>query len=112
MELNEAQEQCLKTNTYKTNTELMVCCILGVNSEAGEVAGKLDKWMRKNHNLNISPEFKKEMALELFDVMWFVSGAAKSLGYTFEELMQMGLEKLADRAKRNQIQSLEGGDHR
>lgn len=109
--LDEFQSACMKTSKYHED-ELLVCATLGLNEEAGEVAGKVNKWIRKNHNTEMDDEMKHNVAMELFDVMWNVSAAATSIGYPLSDIACMGIEKLADRERRNQIDNINGGDNR
>ena len=76
--------------------------ILGLNEEAGEVAGRLKKKMRGQ---NIS---NKELALELGDTLWYLAMAANHLGYDLSEIASMNLSKLMDRQSRGVIKG-EGG---
>ncbi len=111
MEANEYQKKCAETNKYQPNEEL-VCLTMGLASEAGEVAGKVDKWIRKNHNTNPSAEYRYEILKELGDVMWFAACLAAKMGATLEVVMQMNIDKLSDREQRNEIADLKGGDNR
>lgn len=103
MEFDEYQHLSQRTNKYQAGFEKRVCCALGIASEAGEVAGKVDKCIRKNHNTDFTDEQKKEIAKEMGDVLWFLTGLADELGYTLKEIAQMNIDKLADREKRNVI---------
>lgn len=53
---------------------------------------------------------RKEMSLEAFDVMWGVASLCDTLDIPLEKVAVSGLQKLADRFKRNQI--VGDGDHR
>lgn len=111
MEANEYQRECSKTNKYLPEEEL-VCLTLGLAAEAGEVAGKVDKWKRKQHNDNPSKDFSDEIGMEIGDVLWFAACLAAKLGISLDEIMRRNLEKLADRERRNKIADLKGGDNR
>ncbi len=111
MDALEYQVLCQNTNKYRKEEELQ-CLTLGLASEAGEVAGKVDKWIRKNHNTEPNREYRHEIVKELGDVMWFLTCLATRMGVTLEEVMEMNIDKLTDREKRNQIASLQGGDNR
>lgn len=110
LSLNEYQKKAASTNLYRPGFEKTVCCSLGISSEAGEVAGKVDKCIRKNHNVDFTPEQKNDIALEIGDVLWFCAGLAEELGYTFKDIAQMNLDKLASRQQRDKING--SGDHR
>jgi NTP pyrophosphatase (non-canonical NTP hydrolase) len=83
-------------------------CALGLG-EAGEVQGKVKKIWRDAGG-KISEEVRRELLLELGDLLWYTVRMADELGFTFEEVIEQNVEKLADRAKRNKISG--SGDHR
>ena len=101
MTLNEYQKRAMQTCMEKSkNLNYMV---LGLASEAGEVAGKAKKLIRDG-------EFDRRAALkELGDVLWYVAGCAKQLGYDLEFVARVNIAKLEDRHQRNAI-SGEGDD--
>lgn len=82
---------------------------LGIASEAGEVADKVKKVMR-NDGGNFTDEKKQEIMMELGDVLWYASMLAQDLGGTLEQVADMNIKKLADRAARGVIAST--GDNR
>ena len=83
-------------------------CALGLG-EAGEVQGKVKKIWRDAHG-KISEQVRRELLLELGDLLWYTVRMADELGYTFEEIIQENVRKLADRRERNAIKG--DGDHR
>lgn len=106
--LNDFQNECMRTAIYPIDRALEYT-VLGLTSEAGEVAGKVKKIIRdKGGKLNV--EDRQALAIELFDCAWYVAEAARALGYSLEAVAQMGLDKLHDRARRNKIQG--EGDYR
>jgi len=111
MTLEEYQEARRSTDKY-TKAEAPFCHALGVTSEAGEYAGKVDKLYRKTHWFNPTDEQRKEMAKELGDILWFLSGCADDIGYSLSDIADMNISKLADRDKRGVIATFEGGDNR
>jgi len=79
-------------------------CALGLSGESGEYAEKVKKLIRDGH-------FDKRLAaLELGDVLWYLTCSAMELGYTLQEIATMNLEKLYDRQKRNVLHG--SGDER
>ncbi len=108
MTLNEYQEGARRTAIYPAESKI-IYPTLGLTGEAGEVADKVKKVIRDN-NGEFSDEKKKQIALELGDVMWYAASLSHDLGYTLEEICQMNLDKLASRMQRNQIHG--SGDER
>lgn len=65
---------------------------LGLCGEAGEFADVLKKHFYQGH-----PNEPKHLAKELGDILWYVAMGATALGYDFEEIMIMNIEKLKAR---------------
>ncbi len=82
---------------------------LGLCDESGEVAGKIKKLYR-DHNGQLTEEYKKEIEKELGDVVWYLSQICTKLGVSFEEVAQMNLDKLKSRMDRGKITG--DGDNR
>jgi NTP pyrophosphatase (non-canonical NTP hydrolase) len=83
-------------------------CALGLG-EAGEVQGKVKKIWRDTDG-KISEEVRKELLLELGDLLWYTVRMTDELGFTFEDIIERNVEKLVDRANRNKISG--SGDNR
>lgn len=66
--------------------------LVGINSEAGEALDIWKKYEFHKHDLD-----KKAIALELGDVLWYLTEAAVALGYSLEDVMKMNIEKLENR---------------
>lgn len=125
MTLNEYQEKAMKT--CMPSCDNMAYMLINLVAEIGELAGKISKPIRRefatfrdNHLMPAHlfdeddmlefADMREEMAYEAGDVLWQLSGVIKRLGYTFEEVAQMNLDKLASRAERGKIDG--NGDHR
>lgn len=121
MTLNDYQDKAMVTCLPSCANE--VYAINGLTAEVGEINDKIAKWVRKgicridnNHLVfNTSDEavankYREELAYELGDVRWFCSLLALLLGYTDEEIEDMNIEKLKDRAARGVI--VGNGDNR
>lgn len=96
------------TNTTKTFPEkhAIVYPILGLCEEAGEVAGKLKRWLRGDTpNLDVEG-LKREMG----DVLWYLASLATDLGITLEDVAKTNIEKLTLRKKTNTLKG--SGDNR
>jgi NTP pyrophosphatase (non-canonical NTP hydrolase) len=97
MELNTYQVLAQGTN-LQTNLEssLELCrLVLGLNEEAGEVAGVVKKKLRGD-NLP-DEEYKARVKSELGDTLWYLAMVAKQLGFHLEDIAQSNLNKLAER---------------
>lgn len=109
MELNEFQNRAAVTavwNEEQLKVSPIVYCTLGLLGESGEVAEKVKKWIRGDkQELD-----KRNLCLEIFDAVWYATVLCKELGYTLEECVEMGLEKLQSRKERNLIKG--SGDNR
>lgn len=81
---------------------------MGIAGEAGEV---LEKWKKVVAYKNgvMSDEDLQAIKKELGDVVWYIAVMAHSLGLSFDEIMQLNLDKLASRKQRG-VQKGEGDD--
>lgn len=113
MDLNTYQERAMATAMgAATAGECPTCglnkglvyTVLGLNGEAGEYAEKVKKHIRDGGNLDDAA------ASELGDTLWYLSAAASALGYSLEDIGQMNIDKLTDRAKRKMLHG--SGDER
>lgn len=66
--------------------------VAGLNAEAGEVAGEIEKATRKG----ISPN-PDNIKSELGDVLWFLTAMTLFAGFTLDELMEYNIDKLTTR---------------
>ena len=93
---------------------------LALGEEAGEVLGKLAKYVRKNKvdlgtTINIArihtcPILRGDLESELGDVLWQLTACCDSLDISLNELMHHNLKKLTDRNTRGVIVGI--GDKR
>ena len=102
MNLLDYQKWTLTTAIYpdagkKTFNETLYL-VLGLSSEAGEVAGKLKKIVRGD---KIDPE---TYVSELSDVLWYLTRAVDAVGITLEDLADLNYAKLETRKKEGTIQ--------
>ncbi len=108
MDLKDYQTQIRKFAIYpEANSSSFIemnYLVLGLVSEAGEVAGKLKKLIRDN-------SFNEEAYLqELGDVLWYLTRIADTCGISVEELAEMNYLKLSERAMKGKLKG--NGDHR
>ena len=116
MTLNEFHEKALSTAGYP-NEFKTIYPALGMNGEAGEVADKVKKILRdteyrkdKYGAIAIPDEKKKDIALEIGDVLWYCATLSADLGYSLDDIAQMNVEKLASRKARGVLGG--SGDNR
>lgn len=104
MELNEYQHLAEKTAMYRDPGGMggLTYTVLGLASEAGELAGKLKKVMR-DHEGEMTPAKKEAMGAEAGDVLWYIAMVAKELGYSLNQIGEMNVMKLRSRHERGVI---------
>lgn len=108
MEVNDYQRMALETAIYPKEQQV-IYPTLGLTGEAGEVADKVKKVLRDNDGA-FTNDRKREIAMELGDVAWYLAVTAHDLGYTLEEICQMNYDKLKSRQQRGKIHG--SGDNR
>ena len=82
---------------------------LGLANEAGEVAGKIKKWIRDN-DADLSRLDKEALADELGDVMWYLAMLANKVGMSLDDIATRNIDKLSSRAERGKLKG--SGDNR
>ena len=98
-QFDEYQRRSAQT---RLNTATFAYLVLGLASEAGEVAGKYKKVIRGDTPLTES--FKTAIAYELGDVLWYISQIASDLNIPLSTIAQNNIDKLLDRKERSHIQ--------
>jgi NTP pyrophosphatase (non-canonical NTP hydrolase) len=78
---------------------------LGLIGEAGEVAEKIKKYLRDDTKVS-----QKEIVKEIGDVIFYATALSNYFYSNLEEVMQVNMDKLDDRAKRGVIKG--SGDNR
>lgn len=113
MTFDEYQKQALTTayTNPKHKDTLMDQTVwaMGIVGEAGEVIEKWKKMVAYNEG-KITDEFLQDIKKELGDIVWYIAVLANSLDISFEEIMEVNLNKLKDRKERNVIKGK--GDNR
>lgn len=107
MELNEYQRLAHKTAVYPQDRAIYYT-VLGLVNEAGEVAGKLKKWIRGD--VPDGPSLPDILEKELGDTLWYLAEACTVLGLDLDQIAHNNIGKLSDRADRNVIRG--SGDNR
>ena len=108
MQANDYQQKTISVAIYPeagTGSDMEIFYLsLGLTSEAGEIAGKVKKYIRDG---KLDPG---AMAYELGDVAWYLARLADSMGYSFEEILQINYSKLTKRKEEGVLSG--SGDYR
>lgn len=108
MDFNEYQFQTRLTASYP-QARALEYLILGLTSEAGEVAGKYKKIIRDNDGI-ITEELMLALADEVGDVLWYCSELATALNTNLGAIASRNTDKLQSRKSRGVIGG--SGDNR
>lgn len=108
MDFNLYQFSAKKTATYPQERALEYL-ILGMCSEAGEVAGKYKKIIRDNNGV-MTQEHKENLLSEIGDVLWYAAMACDELNTQLSAVARKNLDKLYSRKERGKISG--SGDNR
>ena len=103
MNLSEYQKQAMATAVFPPQHHV-VYTALGLGNEAGEVQGKVKKWLRGD---GVSFD---DIAAELGDVLWYLAALAAGLGFDLDAIARANLAKLASRQARGVLNG--SGDNR
>lgn len=104
---SEYQNIALETVSYP-RAYTTIYPALALSEEAGEVSGKIAKWLRGDFPLDAAK--KEEVAKELGDVLWNIAALSFDIGYNLNEIATLNLSKLRDRRDRGVIRG--SGDSR
>lgn len=111
LEMNEYQRIAVTTAIYE---DKMLYPGLAIAEEAGEVSGKIAKYIRDQggaKNLpNMPDEYKQIILKELGDVLWNCAALTHDLGYTLDDVARMNIGKLAKRKEEGKLSG--SGDNR
>jgi NTP pyrophosphatase (non-canonical NTP hydrolase) len=103
MDFDSYLDEARKTAIYPPG-QAFVYLALGLASEAGEVAGKVKKWIRDDLSET------DDLAGELGDVLWYLAMLADEHGYSLAEIAEKNIDKLRDRQERDALRG--SGDER
>lgn len=106
---NNYQEMTAQTAKYPPQMALIYLS-LGIASEAGEVAGKMKKWVRDGDSKMTREEWVQAMSSEIGDVLWYAARLADELGLSLSQIAEENMDKLLDRKARGVIGG--SGDNR
>lgn len=88
---NEYQKLASRTIGAKTEKDMLYHGVFGLNSEAGEVAGLLQK-VYQGHDLD-----DEHLIKELGDCMWMIAEICTAMQFDLDEVMQTNIDKLKAR---------------
>lgn len=108
MDMGDYQKQAKAFMIYP-ESEKITYPILGLVSEAGEVADKYKKIIRDKDGV-MSDEDRVEMLKEIGDVLWYLSAICTDINMPLHQASLMNLQKLNSRLSRNVIKG--SGDNR
>lgn len=108
MDFNQYQFRTSLTAKYPQDKAIEYL-VLGLASEAGEVAGKLKKIIR-DENGEFTQANKESLAAEVGDVLWYCAQLAKHLDMNLSLIASNNLRKLESRSERGVIGG--SGDNR
>lgn len=95
---NEYQESAWEFRAWPDNDVGNLYPVLGLAEEAGEVAGKVAKAIRKGVEVD-----REALKKELGDVLWQLAAVATTYDFDLEEIALANLDKLNDRNARGVI---------
>lgn len=105
MDFNEYDRQTAQTAMYPGQGTVfgLAYCSLGRLGERGETAEKVKKLLRGEYRdpnivtTSISLAERIEVVKELGDQLWYISAAARELGFSLEEVAMRNIEKIQQR---------------
>ncbi|MDD2262832.1 MAG: nucleoside triphosphate pyrophosphohydrolase family protein [Clostridia bacterium] len=110
MNFKEYQQKAVSTAIYPRKHKIIYPA-LGLGDEAGEVLGKIKKWLRGDDGKEaLTKERKLAIADEMGDVLWYLAVLSNDLKIPLEEIANNNLKKLKSRKDRGVIRG--SGDKR
>ncbi len=100
MTFDDYQKKALATLLPSANNIPYVA--LGLTNEAGEVAGKIKKWIRDNDG-DMQKLDKSAIVDELGDTLWYVALMAHLLGTDLAHVAHGNIDKLSSRLERGKL---------
>ena len=103
-------EDFMQTSKFYPQDKLPITYpALGLNGEAGEVAEKVKKCWRDNNGI-FDDNIKQAIMKELADTLWYIWACADDMGYTLEDILKIGIQKVKERQETNTVHG--SGDDR
>lgn len=88
---SEYQALAMQTCANKSYASMLLHGILGLVSEAGEVAG-VEQKVYQGHRFDV-----EQLKRELGDCLWMIAEICESQGYTIDDVMQTNIAKISER---------------
>jgi NTP pyrophosphatase (non-canonical NTP hydrolase) len=98
----EYQREAAATGAAIPMDHPIVYPTLGLLNEAGEVAGKVKKIFRDRGGA-VTDADRDALALELGDVLWYLSELCTRLGIRLEDVAALNIQKLRGRMERGTL---------
>lgn len=107
-----AEEYQKHANEFSMYGDNPMYPLFGLAEEAGEVCGKVTKYIRKHDGLLPLPPgvggpldvgFRCDLAKELGDCLWMIAEICTQYGLSLSDVMEYNLVKLKDRKDRGVI---------
>lgn len=108
MTLDEYQQEAMKSTLPLIDNNITYLA-LALCGECGEAADKIKKVIR-NKDGRFYQSDMYAIALELGDVLWYLSVLAKALGFTLTAIAEMNIDKIDSRIKNDTLHG--AGDNR
>ena len=110
MELDDYQKKAIGTAFHPEKSRIIYPA-LGLASEAGEVLGKIKKWVRGDDgDGDMSKERMEALKGEVGDVLWYLAVLSNDLGFSFDDVARSNIYKLQSRKEKGTLKG--DGDKR
>lgn len=111
-DLDYYQERSRETAIYPTDDKRVALMYVagGVCDEAGEVFGKVKKWVRRGADPAELPQLVADVKKESGDVLWYLARVADELTFLLSEAAGENIAKLESRQERGVLEG--SGDDR
>jgi len=96
------QRESQQTAIYPHQGRNLLYPVLGLLSEAGEIADRMKRVIRDEGG-DVSATRRSELKAELGDVLWYLSQVATELELSLQEIAEGNLLKLAERQQRGTL---------
>ena len=87
-----------RDNPALSNTDIILRCLVGIATEAGEVLASVQNYYKDKDTYPLTgEEFKNKITDELGDVMWYMWNLMGELGISMEDISEINRQKLTKR---------------